>query len=174
LVAAVVASLALAGFMLWAVSAGGYPAGVAIPAVIVLGVVGAVTLAVWRIGIRGSKGDAAAVDAGKRLAWALGMFVLGVLMGWLCGEFVGYLLLPVLWFVIAPRAKRHRLLAATLPPFGLGFVTLPSFFLALDLSTGYNPTIVLWFGPELLIGLLLMATYLRSRLRTAPSRPSSE
>jgi hypothetical protein len=164
LVAAVVASLALAGFMLWAVSAGGYPAGVAIPAVIVLGVVGAVTLAVWRIGIRGSKGDAAAVDAGKRLAWALGMFVLGVLMGWLCGEFVGYLLLPVLWFVIAPRAKRHRLLAAT----------LPSFFLALDLSTGYNPTIVLWFGPELLIGLLLMATYLRSRLRTAPSRPSSE
>jgi hypothetical protein len=159
-------SLALAGLLLWAVLAGGYPGGIVLPVVIVLGVLGAGARTAWKVGTRRSGGEVA------RSSWALGNFVLGILMGWLCAELLGYPLLPLLWLLIVPRARRRGLISATLPPFGLGFVTLPLFFLVLDLSGGSSSSIVLWFTPELVIGVLLMATYLR-QMRSAPTAPAS-
>jgi hypothetical protein len=158
-------SLALAGLLMWAVLAGGYPAGIVLPGGIILGVLGIGARTAWQAAIRRSGGEAA------RSSWALGNFVLGVLMGWLCAELLGYLLLPLLWLLIVPRARRRGLISATLPPFGLGFITLPLFFLVLDLSSGYSSSIVLWFTPELVIGVLLMATYLR-QMRSAPTAPA--
>ena len=165
-------SLALAGLLLWAVLAGGYPDGIVLPVVIVLGVLGTGARAIWKEGVRRSGGEAVGTGEATRSSWALGNFVLGVLMGWLCAELLGYLLLPVLWLLIVPRAKRHGLISATLPPFGLGFITLPLFFLVLDLSSGYSSSILLWFTPELVIGVLLMATY-RGQTRSEPTAPAS-
>ncbi|MGA8523939.1 MAG: hypothetical protein WB807_12875 [Candidatus Dormiibacterota bacterium] len=98
------------------------------------------------------------------------MFVLGALMGWLCGELIGFVLLPVLWVVIVPRARRQGLLPVTLPPFGLGLVLLPLFFLVVDESGGFSWSFVLWFTPEVVIGALLMLPFFRGT-RHSSTRP---
>ena len=98
------------------------------------------------------------------------MFVLGALMGWLCGELIGFVLLPVLWVVIVPRARRQGLLPVTLPPFGLGLVLLPLFFLVVDEFGGFSWSFVLWFTPEVVIGALLMLPFFRGT-RHSSTRP---
>lgn len=150
--------LALASFLAWAVLAGGYRAGLVIPAVIALGVIVVGLRLAWARVTHRSQGT---TSNAKWSAWGLAMFVLGVLMGWLCGELVGFLLLPVLCVVIIPRARRQGLLPVTLPPFGLGLVLLPLLFLAVDLSGGFSWSLVLWFTPEILIGALLIVPFFR-------------
>lgn len=153
--------LALAGFLTWAVLAGGYRDGVVIPAAVVLGVMVAGLRLLWARSTRRRGANGMAMHNASRSTWALAMFVLGVLMGWLCGELVGFFLLPVLWVVIIPRARRQGLLPVTLPPFGLGLVLLPLYFLAVDLSGGFSWSLVLWFTPEVVIGALLMLPFFR-------------
>jgi hypothetical protein len=153
--------LVLAGFLCWAVLAGGYPAGVVIPAVVVAGVLVAGMRAV-RAEARQPRGPNEAPTSGTSpSAWGLAMFVLGTLTGWLCGELIGFVLLPVLAALVVPRARKRGLLSVTLPPFGLGLVILPLFFLVIDLSEGGGWPIVLWFIPELVIGLLLILPWFR-------------
>jgi hypothetical protein len=84
-------------------------------------------------------------------------------MGWLCGEVIGFLLLPVIRLMIAPRAQRLGLLPVTLPPFGLGLVLLPLFFLAADETGGFSWSYVFWFTPEVLMSALLILPFLRHR-----------
>ena len=127
--------LALAGFLVWAVLAGGYRTGVVIPAAVVLGVTVVGLRLSWA---RVTRRPGVASPDAKRSTWALAMFVLGALMGWLCGELIGFVLLPVLWVVIVPRARRQGLLPVTLPPFGLGLVLLPLFFLVVDEFGGFQ------------------------------------
>lgn len=162
--------LLLAGFLTWAVLAGGYRDGVVIPAVIVLGVFVVGARLIWAKAARRPGPDGAAKPNAGRSAWGLAMFVLGVLMGWLCGELVGFVLLPVLWVLIIPRTRRQRLLPVTLPPFGLGLVILPLFFLAVSLSGGFSWPVVLWFTPEVVIGALLMLPFLwhTTRAKSSP------
>jgi hypothetical protein len=153
--------LALAAFLGWAVVAGGYPAGVVIPAVIVVAVLAAGLRMAWAgAGQHHAPTDAAPVRPSQS-AWGLAMFVLGALTGWLCGELIGFCLLPVIGLLVIPRARRRGLLPMTLPPFGLGLVILPAYFLVADLLEGSGWPVVLWFAPELLIGAVLMLAYRR-------------
>ena len=159
--------LALAGVLAWAVLAGGYREGVVIPAALVLGVmVGGLKIA-WSRGTQRPGASGVSTADANRVAWALLMFVLGVLMGWLCAELIGFLLLPILWVVIVPRARTRGLMPMTLSSFGLGLVLLPLYFLAVDLSGGFSWPLVLWFAPEVVIGGLLVLPFLmRSRHRS--------
>jgi hypothetical protein len=150
--------LALAGFLGWAVLAGGYRAGVVIPAAVVLGVLVIGLKLSWA---RVARRAGVATPNAKRSTWALATFVLGALMGWLCGELIGFLLLPVIWVVVVPRARRQRMLPVTLPPFGLGLVLLPLFFLAVDATGGFRWSLILWFTPEIAIGALLVLPIFR-------------
>lgn len=153
--------LALAGFLAWAVLAGGYREGVVIPAALVLGLmVGGLRIA-WARGTQRPGASRLSTADANRITWALIMFVLGVLMGWLCAELVGFLLLPILWVVIVPRARTRGLMPITLSSFGLGFVLLPLYFLAVDSSGGFSWPLVLWFTPEVVIGGLLLLPCLR-------------
>jgi len=161
---------ALAGFLTWAVLAGGYRDGVVIPAAVVLGVMAAALRLLWARSTRRRRANGMAMPNATRSTWALATFVLGVLMGWLCAELVGFVLLPVLWVVIIPRARRQGLLPVTLPPFGLGLVLLPLSFLAVDLRAGgFSWSFVLWFTPEVVIGALLMLPFFRHTTHSATS-----
>ena len=93
--------LVLAGFLCWAVLAGGYPAGVVIPAVVVAGVL------VAGIGQYGPKQATPRSQRGAYLGnepvcMGPGHVRIGTLTGWLCGELIGFVLLPVLAALVVP------------------------------------------------------------------------